>query len=805
MKKKIVFLPYDFDTAIGINNEGSLVFSYNLEDIDQTSGGADIFNGQQSVLWKNLREMFGAELKAMYQSLRSTGAISYAKIEKAFEDHQEKWPAAVFNEDAWFKYLAPLEEKGSAAYLAMLQGSKAEQRKWWLYNRFKYIDSKYNAGDSLTDVITLRGYAKSNITITPYADVYATIKFGSYLVQTRATRNQSYTMVCPLDNVNDTEIYIYSASQLADVGDLSGLKVGYAEFVYGTKLQHLKLGDSSGSYTNGNLQTLYLGNNRLLKTLDVRNCIGLGTGDQKTVDLSGCTGIEEVYFAGTKITGVSLPNGGGLRVLQLPSTITSIVIRNQPSLTTFSCPSFSNVSTLWLENVGTTVDTKSIINALQSGARVRIFGFYWTFINASDVDTMLDKLDEMRGLDQNGDNVPTAQVYGTIHIPTATGAVIAHIQERYSDITVTYDHVSAVLTYRDDDGTLLGTETIVDGAAPANTPTMSNKVEGAYYCTFLGWGASAEGSVDSDILDGVVADTTVYAIYRKEISTFTVRLYNGSTLLRTYSNVTYGTTLSDLPTPTYTGPGDAEEYVFSGWSPAPENVTSDLDCYAQFTFTGLYFRKYLEGTLVSYTVPQDITSLPRLAFAGEELLTSVSLPSVTALPEACFFNCPALETIDCPSVLAVNKYSFTNTNALTVLRLSEMMLINAVPVVYSQSGLQEIRLPKNTSSYGNFMSSARSDSLILLDIGLATAITTSNLASSLTGYRALTYMIMRNTESVVTPASSSNVFYSSSPLGKGEGRILVPRSMVDAYKEHATWSNYAGEIFAIEDYPEICS
>ena len=33
MKKKIVFLPYDFDTAIGINNEGALVFSYNLEDM----------------------------------------------------------------------------------------------------------------------------------------------------------------------------------------------------------------------------------------------------------------------------------------------------------------------------------------------------------------------------------------------------------------------------------------------------------------------------------------------------------------------------------------------------------------------------------------------------------------------------------------------------------------------------------------------------------------------------------------------------------------------------------------------------
>ena len=36
MNKKIVMLPYDMDTAIGINNEGSLVFSYNLEDRKST-------------------------------------------------------------------------------------------------------------------------------------------------------------------------------------------------------------------------------------------------------------------------------------------------------------------------------------------------------------------------------------------------------------------------------------------------------------------------------------------------------------------------------------------------------------------------------------------------------------------------------------------------------------------------------------------------------------------------------------------------------------------------------------------------
>lgn len=126
------------DTAIGINNEGALVFDYSLEDIDKVEG-ANVFNGQESVLWVNVRAAFHDEIAALYQTLRSGGKLSYAAVEQQFEDHQAKWPEAIYNEDAWYKYLAT-GRKRHAAYLSMLQGSKAEQRKWWLYNRFRYID-----------------------------------------------------------------------------------------------------------------------------------------------------------------------------------------------------------------------------------------------------------------------------------------------------------------------------------------------------------------------------------------------------------------------------------------------------------------------------------------------------------------------------------------------------------------------------------------------------------------------------------------------------------------------------------------
>lgn len=799
MNKKIIFLPYDMDTAIGINNEGSLVFSYNLEDIDQTEGGADIYNGQQSVLWKNLREMFPEELRAMYQTLRSTGVISYDKIEKAFEEHQAKWPEAIFNEDAWFKYLAPLEEKGSAAYLAMLLGSKAEQRKWWLYNRFRYIDSKYNAGDSLTDVITLRGYAKSDITITPYADVYATVKYGSYLVQTRAERNKSYVMECPLDNVNDTEIYIYSASQLADVGDLSALRVGYAEFVYATKLQQLILGNPSQYYTNGNLQTLYLGKNKLLKKLDVRNCTGLGTGDQKTVDLSGCTGIEEVYFDGTKITGVTLPNGGVLRVLHLPSTITSLIIRNQNALTDFTCPSLSSISTLWLENVGSTVDTKAILESLGTGARVRLFGFRWELDQASEISDMFDILDDMRGIDQNGDNMPTAQVYGTIYVPNITGDILAHAKERYPDIAITYDHVSAVLTFKDNDGSVLATETILDGADPTMTPAMGDKVDGRYYYTFLGWGKVQDGEVDDNALKNIQADTTVYAIYALEEKVFTVRFFNGTELLATYTNVAYGSTIEYDEVPVYNGVGNPGDYVFTGWSVLPENITSDMDCYAEYQFVGLYFRQLMNGTLLAYDDTDSLETIAGYAFAGNRSIVSVNMPMLTAIPENCFRGCSALADVNFPKVLATNENSFYYCESIERIKLPELTIMNEGTCFQNLTALKELRLPKNTSSLaGNKIFAC--NALELLDLGLVTEIG-ANINSS-SSWAKLTTLILRNETTVVTPYSTT-VFNASSPLGKGEGKILVPRSMVASYKADSTWGAYAAEIYAIEDYPEL--
>lgn len=663
-------LPYDFDTAIGINNEGALVFSYNLEDIDHTESGADIYNGQQSVLWVNVRQAFYEDIKAMYQKLRSNGTLSFPVTEQRFEEHQAKWPEAVFNEDAYFKYLQPLVEQNTANYLTMLQGSKAEQRKWWLYNRFRYLDSKYNAGDALTDVVTLRGYAKDDITVTPYADIYATVKYGSYLVQQRANRNVAYTLACPLSNVNDTEIYIYSASQLQSIGDLSGLMVGYADFSMATRLQSLKVGDAAGSYSNGNLTELYLGNNTLLRTLDVRNCPNL----KQAVDVSGCTNIEHLYFEGTAVTGVQLPNGGILKTLHLPETVTNLTIRNQTGITDFMIGGYDNISTLRLENVNEVFDLWEILHSIPAGARVRVTGLERSFEDAADILAFYDLLDTMRGLDENGNNTDKAQISGIFTIDTLTGNDLAEMQERYPNIKIQYNHFTAQVNFYDDSGsTLLKTVTVYDGGDTtygSSNPTKASTAQYSY--SFTGWSLTAGGAANANALKAVVSDRNVYAAFTSTVRKYTVRFYNGTTLVQTVSDVPYGSNASYTgDTPAKTDVEKPDDYEFTGWNPSPNGITGNTDCYAQYRFIG-----YISVGIVERSISGDysndcVTTVGAYAFQNCSGLTSVSFPNVTSIGDYAFNAAHNLVKADLPKVTSIGQHGFSAANALETLILRD--------------------------------------------------------------------------------------------------------------------------------------
>lgn len=653
IKKKIVWLPYDMDTAIGINNDGQMVFGYELEDIDHQTGGENIFNGQDSVVWKNIRAAFSQELAEMYRTLRSGGNFSYEVVEQAFEDHQSKWAEAIFNEDAEFKYIKPFVES-SANYLAMLLGSKAEQRKWWLYNRFRYIDSKYIAGDARSDTVFLRPYAAADITITPYADIYATVAWDATITQERATRNRAVTLHCPYSSMNGNIVTIYSSSQLAQIGDLAPLKVGQIDISNATRLQALKIGDSDSEYENTNLYALTFGANVLLKTIDARGCSGLGdtsmTGHtQTTVDISGCSIIEHVYFEGTKIQGITLPNGGVLKTLHLPNTIRNLTILNQPAITSFVMEGndYSNITTLRIENCSDEVPVLDILADMPANSRVRLIGMTMTASSTAEVEAFYDALDDMRGMDESGtdDSIADA-VQGTITgLGTITGAWLAQMKARYPHIEIEATTVTSVLTFKNYDGSAtlytrdFDNGVIRTGQTVPSAPSRSSTAQYSY--TPVGWNTHMDTETnDPDCVKDVYADRTVYAAYTKTVRTYTVTWKNGSTTLETDTNVPYGTM------PEYNGATPTQDGRSAiGWEPALSEVTGNITYSALFTpkynvnfyngSTLLQTVSVYEGSNATYTGttptnPEQTAFLGWSRTSGAKTADSTALQNITA-------------------------------------------------------------------------------------------------------------------------------------------------------------------------------
>lgn len=402
---------YDNDTIFGINNEGALVFDYFHEDVDQL-GSSNVYNGQNSVLWNNFRLCFPQEIQNTYAALRSNNKLTYdAIINQYITLGSDKWSAAIYNEDAEYKYITMArpsgqEDKVDTSNLYQVRGPGEHHLRYFVANRLNYCDSKWYAGDYPSDFYFLRIYTPSTeipldttmseaelldefgeeqvriykslkavpanpaITVTTFSDMYAGVKYkaNGTLQQERLFAGQNYTFGPTSENetFNDTETAIYGASAVSSIGDLSGLYCGVVNLagkntadnnstqgvVKENKLVELIIGNENPDYYNDNFREIEVGTCRLLRKIDLRNCSGLGKkGDnpQKTLDLTGCPNIEHIYTEGTNLESVSLPSSGYIKTLHLPATINTLAIKNQQYISDFYIESYENIRTLNLE------------------------------------------------------------------------------------------------------------------------------------------------------------------------------------------------------------------------------------------------------------------------------------------------------------------------------------------------------------------------------------------------------------------------------------------------------------------------
>lgn len=436
---------YDNDTVCGLNNEGVAAFDYTVEYHDQI-GNKDVWNGAESTLWNNIEQAYSKEIAAMYAEMRSKKLLTYEECIRFFDTEQgDAWCEAVYNEDSWYKYVRPLLDEGNGSYLYAAQGSRKMHRRWWLYNRFKYMDSKYIAGDYKNDFATLRLYTPSewegvepnaDMTITSYAGQYVNVQYGSYTAGIRSQKNVPVHIKAPAIQFNDTETIIFGAGQISSLGDISSLYPGSVDVSKMTKLVELIIGSGAEGYRNTNMEVLSVGANNLLRKLDIRNCPNL----KQAIDLALCSNIREIWAEGTGTSAVVLPEGGNLTLLHLPDTITNLTVRNQTELTDAGLilDGVRNLSTIRWENTNK-ANVLSIIDrcfALDTMKleRVRLIGVDWTL---STLDPII-KLISLKGLDENGNNVDKAIITGKCYVSVATDSQINKLKAAFPELAITY-------------------------------------------------------------------------------------------------------------------------------------------------------------------------------------------------------------------------------------------------------------------------------------------------------------------------------------------------------------------------------
>lgn len=496
-----------------------------------------------------------------------------------------------------------LRSDDDATNLPQVRGTGEEHFRYFVENRLNYCDSKWYAGEYPNDYAVVRIYtpvdennipltnlavpASANITVTPYSHMYAGVRYkaNGTLYQERLEANETYTFEAPNEVFNDTETAIYGASQLSSLGDLAPLYLGYIDVGNATKLVELKVGDGTPGYQNGNLYHLAVGTNRLLKKIDIQNCIGFN----QALVLSGCPNIEEVYAKGSGITGVDLPASGYLKKLQLPATIANLTLKNQPYVTDFSLEGYTNLKTVQIENCPT-INSLDLLDKAINVERVRLTNVDWHYADASVLYELIDR--DISGIDENGTNIDTMWIDGKCHIDTLTGNEYAEIKRLYPYLEITYNNLTSQLVFMTDDGeTELYRQTIINGAngidpvesGAIETPTKESTAQ--YHFEYMGWSLTPGGNVDKNALLKVEMDRYVYVAYYKDLRSYDVNFYNDTVLLQT-QNVKYGTdatyvgsTPQKIPANEWETPSDFE---FIGWNPEPTNIQGNTNCYAQY-------------------------------------------------------------------------------------------------------------------------------------------------------------------------------------------------------------------------------
>lgn len=291
------------------------------------------------------------------------------------------------------------------------------------------------------------------------------------------------------------------------------------------------------------------------------------------------------------------------------------------------------------------------------------------------------------------------------------------------------------VSFKNEDGTLLKTESVKYGETVSYTGDVPTKAKTAQYSyAFSTW--------DKPLVN-ITNDCDRYAIYTSSINSYSVKFvgYDG-TVLQT-DTINYGSAASYKGTKPIKPADDDYGFIFTGWDQETSSIVGDTTFTAQFTKTD-YFDYVLSASetsyvvypktgatipakaavpesyknlpvskigdntfncctsLVSIDIPSSVSAIGKGAFLGCSSLSSVEIPSsVTSIGDSAFAGC-SFSSLTLPSsVLTLGTYAFSGCGSLTSIFLSSSITSLSQNMFEGCSSLLSIAIPSSVASLGN--------------------------------------------------------------------------------------------------------
>ena len=455
---KWYFIFYDCDTILGINNTGKIAHDYDLTS--DTVGG---YSGKDSVLWLNLEACFYNEICSCWDNLISAVSnnvtlLSYENLINEFNVRQcDKWSESVFNEDSNYKYVY----QGGAVnkdsdYYTVLQGSRAEHRKYWLDNRLQWIHGKYKSKNFLAEGTGWRCNKVDGVNATESLKLNiqgARKQYFGYIIGNTTNEvfllNEGESRACEYTGGWDyTNLNLAGEEYITDFGDISHQLPSDVKIARMTRLKKLTL--SSEVFQNTYLLNLSLINKPFLEYLDIRYARNLSS----ISDSAGCYRLKTLLASNSGLKETPFADGADIEYVELPKKridesgavvtpgVSTVTLKNLPYLTfenlKFEDNDYSSVTSLYVDNCPGIAPLHIFEKICSNNGLSRVI-----LLNINETVKYEDSIFSNLVALASNTSIPSSEnrVTGVITTDSIANLHLGILESKYPGLTIKYDNI----------------------------------------------------------------------------------------------------------------------------------------------------------------------------------------------------------------------------------------------------------------------------------------------------------------------------------------------------------------------------